>query len=68
MRFVEVVEIEDQIALRRGVEPEVSQVRIAADHGLDAGSGKVAKSWAMRGRTTQEGIRGRHHAADPDGD
>ena len=69
VRFVEVVEIEDQIAFRRGVEPEISQVRITADHGLDAGSWQGRKILGHeRGRTTQEGIRGRHHAADPDRD
>ena len=36
MRFVEVIQVEDEVALRRGVESKISQMRIATDHWLNA--------------------------------
>ena len=37
VRLVEVVQVDDQIPLRRGVEAEVPKVRVTADHRGDAG-------------------------------
>ena len=42
--LVEVVEVEDQVALGRGVEAEVAQVGVAADDGQDPGRGQPRRS------------------------
>ena len=64
--LVEVVEVEDEVALRGGVEPEVAQVGVAADHGQDAGRGQPGEVLRHdRRRAAQEGERGRRHPSDP---
>ena len=66
VRLVEVVEVEDEIALRRGVEAEVAQVGVTADHRGDAGGrqrGEV-RGHDRRG-AAQEGERARDHPPDP---
>jgi hypothetical protein len=64
--LVEVVEVEDQVALGRGVEAEVAQVGVAADDRLDPGPGQVGKVLGHeRGRAAQEGVRRGHHPPHP---
>jgi hypothetical protein len=64
--LVEVVEVEDQVALGRGVEAEVAQVGVAADDRLDPGAGQMGEVLGhQRGRAAQEGVRRGQHAPDP---
>ena len=64
--LVEVVEVEDQVALGRGVEAEVAQVGVAADDRLDPGAGKVGEVLGHQGgRAAQERVRRGHHPPDP---
>jgi hypothetical protein len=67
--LVEVVEVEDQVALRRGVEAEVAKVGVAADDRLDAGAGQGGEVLGHeRGPAAQERVRRGHHAPDAKGD
>ena len=69
VRLVEVVQVDDQVTLRGGVEPEVAQVRVAADHGRDAGRRQRRQVVGHDdGRPAQEPVRRRGHAPDPDRD
>ena len=64
--LVEVVEVEDQVALGRGVEAEVAQVGVAADDRLDPGPGQVGEVLGhQRGRAAQERVRRGRHPPDP---
>ena len=58
MGLVEVVEVEDEVALRRGVEAEVPEVRVTADDRCDAGGGQPGEVCGHdRGGTAEEGER-----------
>src|SRR6516225_3626769 len=66
MRLVEVIEIEYKVALRRGVESEVAEVRIAADHRFEAGFREARKVLRHQGsRTAQKGVGRSRHSANP---
>ena len=66
VRLVEVVEVEDEVALRGGVEAEVAQVRVAADHRRDAGGRQRGEVRGHdRGRPAEERERARDHPPDP---
>ena len=65
-RLVEVVDVEDQLALGRAEEAEVGQVRVPArlhDHPGRRGGGQVAGHG--QGRAPVVGERGLHHPAVP---
>jgi hypothetical protein len=69
MGLVEVVEVEHQVALGRGVEAEVAEVGVPADDWGDPGRGESRE--VVRhdpGVAAKEGVRRRHHPADTDGD
>ena len=69
MGLVEVVEVEHELALRGGVEPEVAEVRVAADHRGDPGGRQSRDVFGHHDRRSpQEAVRRRDHAGDPDGD
>src|SRR5262245_55510169 len=58
MRFVEVIQVEDEVALRRGIKPEIPKVRIAADNRLDAGARHAIEILCHQGgRSSKESIR-----------
>ena len=66
VRLVEVVQVDDQIPLRGGVEAEVPQVRVTADHRGDAGGrqpGSIRRHHHRR--TAQESVRRGGHPPDP---
>jgi hypothetical protein len=64
--LVEVVEVDDEVALRRGVEAEVAQVRVAAHDRADAGGGQVRHVLSHHdGGAAQEPVGRRDHPAHP---
>ena len=64
MGLVEVVEVEDEVALGRGVEAEVAQVRVAADDRQDAGGRQPGEVLGHDRRgAAQEGERARRPSA-----
>ena len=64
--LVEVVEVDHEVALRRGVEAEVAQVGVAADHRGDAGGRQVRHVVGHHdGGAAQEPVRRRDHPARP---
>ena len=66
MGLVEVVEVEDEVALGGGVEAEVAQVRVTADHRRDAGGGQPGEVLRHHpGRAAEEGERAGGHPPDP---
>ena len=69
VRLVEVVEVDDEVALRRGVEAEVAQVGVAADHRRDPGGREVAEIVGHHpGGPPEEPVRRGRHPAHPDRD
>jgi hypothetical protein len=69
MRLVEIVQVENQVSFRRGVEPEVAQVGVATNHRLDAGARQTGEILSHeRCSTAQKCVRRRQHPADPKGD
>ena len=67
--LVEVVEVEDQITLGRGVEPEVAQVRVAAHHRRDARGREFRHVLGHHDRgAAQEPVGRGGHAPDTDRD
>ena len=62
-RLVEVVDVEDQLAVGRGVAAEVGEVRVAAELGPEAGRRRGREVGGHhRGRPAVEGERGDQHA------
>ena len=57
VRLVEVVEVDDEVALGRGVEAEVAQVGVAADHRPDAGGRQVRRDPRPSPRRSPAGTR-----------
>src|SRR3984893_7592747 len=69
MRLVEVVQVENQVSFRRGVEPEVAQVGVTTDHRLDTRPRQTGKILSHERRSAaQKSVRRRQHPADPKGD
>ena len=68
-RLIEVVHVEEQVALRRGEEAEVGEVRVAAELDLQAAvaGGRQIGRHGQRGAAV-EGRRRDRHPAVPDGD
>ena len=67
VRLVEVVEVDHQIAFRRGVEAKIAEVRIATHHGCDPGRGQSRDVLRHDDRgATQEAVRRVDHSADSD--
>jgi hypothetical protein len=69
MRLVEIVQVDDQLTLGRGIEAEISEMRVAADNWIDA------RSWKSRniighhdGCAAQKTVRRGDHPPDPNGD
>ena len=66
VRLVEVVQVDDQVPLRGGVEAEVPQVRVTADHRGDTGGrqpGSICRHHDRR--AAQEPVRRGGHPPDP---
>ena len=69
MCLVEVIEIDHELALGRGVEAEVAEVGVTADDRRDAGRGQLREVLGVHRRgAAEEGVRRGRHAPDPDGD
>ena len=69
MGFVEVVEVDDQVAFRGGIEPEVSEMGVPADDRRDPGTRQVRNIVGHHDRgAAQEAVWRGHHSADPDRD
>ena len=69
MGLVEVIEIHHEFALRRGVEAEIAEVRVAADHRSDSCGWQRGDVCGHHDRgAAQEAVRGADHAAHPDRD
>ena len=69
MRLVEVVQVDDQIALRGGVEAEVAQVRVTADHRGDPGGRQAGNILRHHDRgAAQEAVGPGGHPADAERD
>ena len=58
MGLVEVVEVEDEVALRRGVEAEVAQVRVPQITGVMPVAGSPEKSSAMTAAAPRRKAKG----------
>ena len=68
-RFVEVVDVQNQVALRRGEDAEVQQMAVAAGLHSQAGAGERGQVVSHQSRrTAQEGERAAQHAPITDGD
>ena len=67
VRLVEVVEVDDQLALGRGVEAEVAEVGVAAGDGHDPGRRQPGDVGGHDDRgAAQEAVRRGDHPRDPD--
>ena len=67
--FVEIVEVDDQVALGGGIEAEVAQVGVTADDRRDPGRREVGHVFGHHDRgATQEAVGGRDHSPDADRD
>jgi hypothetical protein len=66
VRLVEVIQIENEIAFRRGIKSEIPEVGVSADDRLDTGARHPIEVLRhQRGRPAQKGIRRYDHATDP---
>ena len=66
--LVEIVEVEDQVALGRGEHAEVAQVGVPAGLDVQSGAGRGGQVRGHdEGRAPVEGERGHQHPAVPDG-
>ena len=69
VRLIEIVEVDDQVALGGGVETEVAQVRVAADDRRDAGGGQLGNVLGHDDSgAAQESVGIGRHPADPQWD
>ena len=69
VRLVEVVQVDDQLALGRGVEAEVAQVRVPADDRRNPGRRQRRHVVGHHDRrAAQEPVWRAHHPSDPDRD
>ncbi len=69
MRLVEIVQVDNEIPFRRGVETEVAKMRITADHRTDAGRRQRCDILGHHaGGAPQEPVGRGHHAGHPDRD
>jgi hypothetical protein len=68
VRFVEVVEVEHEIALGGGVEPEVAEVRVAAHDRRDPRGRQPGEIGGVRGgRSPEKGVGRGDHPPDAHG-
>jgi hypothetical protein len=69
VRFVEVVEVDDQVLLGWGVEAEISEVRVTADDRLGTGGWQTAEVFSHHdGGAAQEAVWGGGHPRCSDWD
>jgi hypothetical protein len=67
--LVEVIEVDHQIPLGRGIEPEIAEVRVTAHHGCDSGCGQMRHVLSHHhGGSAEKSVRRVDHAPDPDRD
>src|ERR1700690_600659 len=69
MRLVEVIQVDDQVPFRGGVETKIAEMGITANDRADASRGQMRDVLGHHsGGAAQEPVRGGHHAADPNRD
>ena len=67
--FIEIVEVDDQVQLGRGVEAEVAEMSVAANDRLDAGGGQPGEVFGHdHCGAAQEAVRGSGHPGNSDRD